>query len=148
MKKHKTGIQITLWVNRILAILVTALIFCMPAILAWYSRYRILTDLEQQTLIYAYACCAVVILAALWNVDRLLRAILAGEMFTWKNVERIRRVQLCCGGVCLICIPATVAYLPLIFLVVIMAFLCLAVGVLAQVIRSAVEIREENDLTI
>jgi flagellar biosynthesis protein FliQ len=38
--------------------------------------------------------------------------------------------------------------MPLIFLVAVMAFLCLIVGVVAEVMDAAVTIREENDLTV
>ena len=96
----------------------------------------------------AFYCCAVFVFAALWNMDRLLTAILAEKVFIRKNVTRIRRIQWCCGLVSLICIPATFAYLPLIFMVVIMAFLCLTVCVVTRVMDAAVAIREENDLTI
>ena len=95
------------------------------------------------------AClCAAVIVCALWNVDRLLTNILSGRVFTRKNVIRIRRIVRCCGLVSLICVPASFAYMPLIFLVAVMAFLCLIVSVVAEVMDAAVTIREENDLTV
>ena len=46
------------------------------------------------------------------------------------------------------CIPAAVFYLPLVFMAVIMGFLFLVTGVLTKVMDAAVNIREENDLTI
>ena len=39
-------------------------------------------------------------------------------------------------------------YPPLIFLAVIMAFLAMAVSVVKNVMAAAVELREENDLTV
>ena len=69
-------------------------------------------------------------------------------MFVRKNVRHIRAVQWCCGLVSLVCLPAACCYLPLVFMVIIMAFLCLVVSVVAQIMAAAVEIREENDLTI
>ena len=41
-----------------------------------------------------------------------------------------------------------VVYLPLVFVTVIMAFLCLVISVLVCAMDAAVTIREENDLTI
>ena len=72
----------------------------------------------------------------------------AEQVFIRDNVRRIRRIQWCCCAVSLICVPASLAYLPLIFLVIIMAFLSLTVSVVASVMDAAVAIREENDLTI
>ncbi|MBQ7415844.1 MAG: DUF2975 domain-containing protein [Oscillospiraceae bacterium] len=145
--KNLTAV-ITLWVNRAVALAVGAMLFLLPYVLEWYQEFRWLSETEQLVLSICFYCCAAAIAVALWNVDRMLTDILAGQVFIRKNVKRIQRIQLSCGVVALICIPATVAYMPLIFLVVIMAFLCLMVSVVASVMDAAVTIREENDLTI
>jgi hypothetical protein len=85
---------------------------------------------------------------ALWNMDCLLRSILAQKVFLRKNVRAIRHIQWCCGLVALVTAVTCFAYLPLIFLAVIMGFLCLVVSVVASVMDAAVTLREENDLTI
>lgn len=149
MEKHKNiGARITLWVNRLVALTVGALLFLLPSILDWYREFRWLGDGEKIVVLVCFYLCAVAIGLALWSVDRLLTDILAEQVFTRKNVRRIRTIRLCCGIVSLICIPATIAYMPLIFLAVIMGFLCLMVSVVAGVMDAAVSIREENDLTI
>ena len=81
-------------------------------------------------------------------MEKLLNNILCGEVFVRDNVRGIRRIQFCCGMVSLICLPAAFVYVPLIFMVIIMAFLFLVVWVVAQVMDAAVTIREENELTI
>ena len=148
MNSSNVSAKITLWVNRLLAVVLVVRVFMMPAILSWYRQFRYLTDGESIAIIIAYYCCFLVIETALWNVDRLLANILSGQVFVWSNVKRIRRVQWCCSGVSMICIPAAFAYIPLIFVVLIMAFLALTVSVVASVMEAAVRIREENDLTI
>ena len=85
---------------------------------------------------------------ALWSMDALLRSILKGRVFVRENVRAIRRVCWCCGLVALITAVTSLVYLPLLFLSVIMAFLCLTVSVVCGVMDAAVTIREENDLTI
>ena len=140
--------KVTLWVNRAVAAVLTALLFLLPYILNWYREFRWLSDSAQLVLMICFYCCAVVIFTALWNVDRMLAGIMRGEVFVRKNVTRLRRIQLSCGIVSLVCIPAAVAYMPLVFLCIIMAFLCLMVSVVASVMKAAVTIREENDLTI
>ena len=148
MHKQDLHTKIALWVNRGVALLVFALLFFLPAILRWYSGIRMLTQLDQNGIMIAFYCCAVVIFIALWNVERLLNNILAERVFVQENVLCIRRIQWCCGGVSLLCVPASFFYMPLAFLVVIMAFACLMVSVVARVMDKAVAIREENDLTI
>lgn len=146
-KQHRYTL-ITRWVSRLIALLLVVLIFCLPALLDWYIQFRTMTDLAKTAVTAAFYACVGIIFIALWNVDLLLGSILQDQVFTRENVSRIRRICHCCGAVGLVCIPATVAYLPLIFLVIIMGFLCLAVSVVANVMDAAVAIREENDLTI
>ena len=148
MNKSNISAAVTLWINRAVAVLVGMLLFTLPAIMEWYTTLRVLKEQERVALVVAFYCCAVVIFAALWFMDALLRSIRKGEVFVRANVLRIRRVRLCCGLVSLICLPAAVFYIPLIFLVIIMGFLCLVVSVVASVMDAAVVIREENDLTV
>ena len=51
-------------------------------------------------------------------------------------------------AISLICLIAGVAYPPVMFIAIIMGFLCLTVSVVASVMDAAVALREENDLTI
>lgn len=148
MNSRIDATKITLWVNRGIAAALFALLFGMPALLDWYSQFRYLADIERNAITAAFYACAAVVYVALWNMDRLLSAILGGQVFVRENVRRIRSVQWCCGAVGLICIPAAVCYYPLIFMVIIMGFLCLVVSVVCRVMDAAVSIREENDLTI
>lgn len=148
MKVQNLSARVTLWVNRVIGVIVAVLIFLLPSLVEWYSRIRTLSAAEETAITVAFYCCVVVIGAALWQIDRLLTAIIGSQVFIRKNVKRIRGIQWCCGMVSLICVPAAFAYIPLVFLVIIMAFLCLVVSVVASVMDAAVTIREENDLTI
>ena len=145
--KNLTAI-ISLWVNRAVAVLLVVLLFTLPAILDWYTGFRFLSETEQLVITVSFYLCVAVIGYALWNVDSLLRSVLADRVFVRKNVRAIRHIQWCCAAVSLITGVTCFAYLPLIFLVIIMAFLCLMVSVVASVMDAAVTIREENDLTI
>ena len=84
----------------------------------------------------------------MWNIDRLLQCIRQRKVFTWENVRRIHRIRCCCAGVGLICIPAGHFFTALYFLAVIMLFLAFMISVVKDVLSAAVELREENDLTI
>lgn len=148
MKKTLDSVTVTLWATRLVALILLILIFTLPMLLDWYCQFRTLLPIERTAITAAFYCCAVVIAIALWNMDALLRNIRRGQVFILENVRRIRTVQWCCGGTALICVPATVCYYPLVFMVVVMSFLCLAVSVVCRVMDAAVTIREENDLTI
>lgn len=144
----KRSVTVTLWANRLVALLLGVLLPTMPLILKWYSQVRTLENIEKTAILIAFYCCAVVVGIALWNMDKLLRAIRKSDVFVFANVRSLRAVQWCCGGVCLICIPAAFCYYPLGLMVVVMAFLFLTVSVVCRVMEAAVQIREENDLTV
>ena len=148
MKNRCTTTQAALWVNRCIALLLILLLPALPFLLKWYRSLRPLTQGEYLAILIAFYCCAVVTAAALWNLDKLLRNILAERVFILQNVRCIQFVQWCCALISLICLPAAFVYLPLWFMVIIMAFLALVVCVVAQVMKAEVAIREENDLTI
>ena len=148
MNTQLRSAKVSLWVNRFVALILGVLLFALPKLLDWYSRVRSLDARSLNAIMAAFYCCAVVAAIALWNMDRLMRNILAGQVFTMRNVRLIRGIQWCCGGVSLICLPAFIFYQPLIFMVVIMAFLFITINVLTEVMKRAVDIREENDLTV
>lgn len=140
----------TLWVNRLVMVIVAVLIFALPYLLDWYTAL-LGYALPQKDLIgiwVSYIGCAGVIFAALWNMEKLMKNILVGQVFIRENVRRVRRVQLSCGMVAAVCLVDMVFALPMVLLAAIMGFLCLAVSVLANVLDAAVALQEENDLTI
>ena len=140
--------RLTLWANRLLMAVIAGLAFAMPPLLKWYNRIRPLRENTNLALLIAFYLCVPIALYALYNLEKLLRNILAGEVFIRDNVHMIRRVCGCCLLVSCICLPAACYYAPLIFLCVIMAFLCPVVNVVRYAFDAAVTIREENDLTI
>ena len=144
----RTSAKFTLWVNRIIAAAVVALLPGLVPLLDWYRTARSLTDQSIAAIFIGFYLCCPSVLYALWCIDRVVTNILADRVFVTDNVRRIRRIRWCCAGVSLICLPAAWFYPPLIFMVVIMAFLALVVSVVKNVMDAAVEIREENDLTI
>ncbi len=140
--------SLTLWANRIVFAVLAALIFFMPTGLKWYALRRELPVDSMRAVLIAFYCCALFVGAALVNIELLLRNILAHRVFTRKNVKLIRRIRWSCLAVSLVCLVAAFFYLPLIFVVVIMAFMWLMISVVADVMDAAVLLREENDLTI
>ena len=140
--------KFTLWCSRIIAVAVVILVFAFPSLLRWYSRIRPFRNHVQEALTIAFYLCVPVVEYALWCIDRLVTNVLAQEVFVEKNTGYIRRIRWCCVGVSGICLPASVFYPPLVFMVVIMAFLALVISMVKNIMAAAVAIREENDLTI
>ena len=139
----------TLFFNRFLAFIMVCLLFILPSFLDWYVILRPgMQESARQALVWGFYSCAPAVFFALWELDRLLRAILRRQVFVRHNVRSISRVRWCCLAVSLICLPAAVCYPPIMFMSIIMFFLTLILSVLQSVMAAAVEIREENDLTV
>lgn len=148
MDKKNISCKVTLWVGRIVGVVLVGLVFFLPRILQWYCGFRFLSAWDQKVITVAFYLCTVVIGWALWGLDGILRRILRNEVFVRQNVRAIRQIQWCCALVCVITALTCLAYLPLVFLAVIMGFLFLVVDVVGHVMDAAVTLREENDLTI
>ncbi len=144
----RNSTRCTLWVSRFIALAVAGLLFALPPLLDWYTGIRPLGPAARSAILIAYYVCAPAVLLALWSVERLAKNILAGLIFVTGNVSHIRRIRWCCAWVSLVCLSAAHFYAPLLFLAVIMAFLALVVSVVKNVMAAAVELREENDLTV
>ena len=149
MKHYEFSAKVTLWAARGVAVLIAVLLFCFPALVERYHQnFRPLSDAERHSLIGAFYASALMVELAMYHMDRLLRNILRADLFTGENVAHIRMVRWCCFAVSAICLFAFFGFPSMIFISTIMAFLALVVTVVGQVMKAAVEIREENDLTI
>ena len=144
-----TTTKITLTVNRLLMAVMAVLLLTLPRILDWYISLRPnLSSAASLAILISFYCCAPAVGLALWHLDVLLRNILGREIFIGRNVTAIRQVRWCCLAVSAISLLGACFYPPLIFMSIIMFFLTLILSVLGSVMAAAVEIREENDLTV
>ena len=149
MKSYERSARVTLYAGRAVMVLVGALLFTFPLVIDWYHRlFRPLSDAEHIAIIAGFYACSVPVLLALWNMDRLLRNILRKLLFTCENVNHIRAIRWCSLVVSLFCLGAAFGFPSLLFLSLIMGFICLVITVVGQVMKAAVELREENDLTV
>ena len=149
MKHYESSAKITLYATRAEAGLICLLLLCFPVLVERYHQhFRPLAESERAAILYGFYACSGAVLLAMYHMDRLLCNILRADLFTGRNVRHIRFVRWCCLAVSIICLCASFGFPSLLFLSCIMAFLCLVVTVVGQVMKAAVELREENDLTI
>ncbi len=149
MKTQKLA-KYTLWANRVVMAVVAVLIFMLPALLRWYGSL-LNYAMPERDLIgiwISYIVCSGIMFVALWNMEKLMNNILSQQVFIRENVQRVRRVQHCCGIIAAICVFDVIFALPMLLLGAIMGFLCLAISVVTNVLDGAVALQEENDLTI
>ena len=148
MMNTKKSALVTLWANRFVMALLITLVFAMPALLRWYQSFRPLGLHGAAAVFFGFYLCVIPVGRALWKMEKLLTQIRKGQVFVPGNVFLIRSVRNCSLAVAGICGIAGCFYQPLLFLFVIMGFLTLVLSVVTNVIAAAVEIREENDLTV
>ena len=149
MKHYVFSATVTRWASRAVAALIAALLIFFPGMVeSYHQNFRPLYDSERYALLFAFYLSAVAVELAMFHMDKLLCNILQAELFTTENVQHIRMVRWCCFAVSVICLFAFFGFPSMIFISTIMAFLALVVTVVGQVMKAAVEIREENDLTV
>ena len=149
MKHYVFSAKVTLWASRFVAVLIAFFLIFFPGMVeSYHQNFRPLSDSERYALLGAFYVSAVAVELAMYHMDRLLRNILREELFTGENVSHIRYVRWCCLWVSVVCLFAFFGFPSMIFISTIMAFLALVVTVVGQVMKAAVELREENDLTI
>ena len=149
MKFCRSSVYISMTATCAVAVLMLLLLFLFPAIIERYHvQFRPLEAAERTAILLAFYCCALPVLLALGSMYRLLRNILKHLIFHRNNLLCIRIIQWCCLAVSLICLIAAFGFPSMVFLSVIMAFLCLTINVVGQVMAAAIRIREENDLTV
>lgn len=94
---------------------------------------------------YPSAAFAAIIL---YSLLKLLFNIKQEKIFITENITLLRVVSWCCLVIMLITFVGGMFYMPFIFVALAGGFVGLMLRVLMNVMRSAVELREENDLTI
>ena len=125
-----------------------ALLFFAPAIANWYVAFRTMLPILGDVILCAFYICAVPAGAALLLVFRLLQNIHRGQLFCPMNTRLMTAISWCCMMVALVTAISAVWYLPFCFITVAMLFIFLIVRVVRACWRSAIELKEENSLTI
>ena len=149
MKHYVFSAKVTLLASRFVAVLIAFFLLFFPRMVdSYHQNFRPLADTERYALLGAFYLSAVAVEIAMYHMDRLLGNILRAELFTAENVSHIRYVRWCCFWVSVVCLFAFFGFPSMIFISTIMAFLALVVTVVGQVMKAAVELREESDLTI
>lgn len=155
MVNYKKSVNVSIVVCITLAVLLTVLVFLGPMLFELYLiAYRGFTPMgEALTRIKTtFVCCfytsAVFAGIILYSLLKLLFNIKKGDTFTKANVTYLRIVSWCCFIIGVITFIGGFFYMPFILAAFAGGFIGMLLHVLKNVMRSAVEIKEENELTI
>lgn len=155
MVNHKKSVNISIIVCIALAVILTVFVFLGPILFELYLvAYRGLTPSGDPlaNIKTTFVCCfypsAVFAGIILYSLLKLLFNIKKGEIFIRANVTCLRIVSWCCFIIGIITFVGCFFYMPFMFIAAAGGFLGMLLRVLKNVMQSAVEIREENELTI
>lgn len=155
MVNHKKSVNISIVVCITLAVLLTALIFLGPMLFELYlTAYRGLTPTGDPlaNIKTTFVCCfypsAVFAGIILYALLKLLFNIKKGDTFIKANVMCLRIISWCCFIIGSITFVGCFFYMPFMFIAAAGGLLGLLLRVLKNLMQSAVEIADENELTI
>ena len=154
MKYSKTSAKLSLaiCIFSVVALVVTAATFPMFFKGLYFSYHDAATDTMLPELLKivvpAFYCCVPFAGAALYMLIRLLLNIIKEKVFIKNNVGYLRYVSWCCYAVALITLIFGFKYPLLEMVMFTMAVVGTLLRVVKNIMQSAVEISEENELTI
>ena len=153
MWNRKSSVTLSLVVCLIMTALLTAAVCLGPWVVdRWFGAYRGWNPASIGYMLTLFVStfypCAVFAYGALYNLVRLLLNIRRDDTFVPRNVVYLRRISWCCFIVAGITAVSCAFYLPYAMVAIAAAFAGLMLRVVKNVMQSAVEIREENELTI
>ena len=155
MWNSKKSVYLSITVCFMLSFVLLMLVFFGPTIFSLYlTSYRGFKPdgdaLEMLMRVFGFTFYPSSIFAAiiLYSLIKLLFNIKSGKIFITSNVTYLRVVSLSCFIIGLITLIATFFYMPFLFVTFAGFFVGTLLRVLKNVMQNAVEISEENDLTI
>ena len=155
MWNRRRSVKLSLWVCYAVCALLIAALFKGPWVVkVWFYSYRgwdyngeplarMLTLFK--VCFYPCACLGFV---TLYSLIRLLLNIKKDDIFIPANVKYLRRISWCCIVVSFVTLAAGVLYIPYLFVSVAAGFMGLMLRVVKNVMENAVQLKEENELTI
>lgn len=155
MINRKTSAWISLGICILSAALLAVWIATFPQFFHWFyvEYHRLSPDAlwakrVVRIVSLAFYLCAPFAAAALGMLIALLRNILRDRVFIRTNVRFLRGVSWCCFAVAAVTAAGGYFYLPLLIITFATAVVGILLRVVKNVMHAAVELREEQDLTI
>ena len=153
MWNRKKSVQLSIAVCFIVAVLLTAGVFMGPWAFRMFVYRGLAKDGEaiRNVVTIFSTCfypCAAIAYVTLYNLLKLLYNIKGEKIFITDNVKYLRVISWCCFAVGFITLIGGILYLPFLFVAVAASFVGLMLRIVKNVMQAAVEISEENELTI
>ncbi len=155
MWNKKSSVILSLGVCFAVTLFLTVGLFAGPwAVKMWFVVFRGWEEhsASMTKMVNLFKACfypsAVLGYITLYSLIRLLLNIGNDTIFVPQNVRYLRRISWCCVAVSVITLIAGFLYLPYLFVSVAAGFVGLMLRVVKNVMENAVQLKEENELTI
>ncbi len=152
MIKRNVSAAISLAVCMVSSLALAALVFTMPSFFRWFYSFfndgSPSSEAVIKTVVTAFYICVPFAAAALFMMIKILVNILNEKVFIMQNVVLFRFLSWCCYAVLIITVIFGLKYVPLFVIAFAMGVVGTLLRVIKNIMQSAVELREENDLTI
>ncbi len=117
--------------------------------LPWFAEMRIELSKGREPLLFATVYGSVVPAGfVLYFMHRLLKNICDNEIFTLENVKNLKRISNCCLIETVILALSGLYYPTFGIMAVLSLFATLILRVISSVFQQAVDLKDDNDLTI
>lgn len=155
MWNRKRSVTLSIVVCFIFVGILTAALFLGPwFVKTWFTVYRGWAEngeaLQNMSTLFAWCFypCALFAYITLYSLIKLLFNIKKDKIFINQNVKYLRCISWCCFAVAFITLIGGVFYVPFLFVATAAAFMGLMLRIIKNVMQNAVEINQENELTI
>lgn len=162
MSRTKISAKVSLAICIASAVLLLIWLFSFPEFFSWLyniyngftegvSREQAVVDRAEnivKTVVYAFYVCAPFAAAAIYFLIRLLLNIIHEVIFTKRNVKYLKIISYICYCVMLITLVFGVLYIPILIIAFATGLLGTLLRVVKNLMETAVEIKNENDMTI
>lgn len=155
MWNGKQSVWLSIGVCIAVSLLLLVLIFFGPKLFwAYMTVYRgiapdsAVLQMLRKVFAFTFYPCAFFAAIILYSLLKLLFNIKNGNVFIIQNAKILKNVSWCCFVISVITLLAGRYYMPFLFVAGAGIFVGILLRVLKNVMQSAVELREENDLTI
>lgn len=155
MWNRKHSVVLSIVVCFAFVAVLTAALFVGPWFIKfWFTVYRgwSVDGEAMQNMSLLFSCCfypcALFAYITLYSLLKLLFNIKKEEIFVERNVKYLRRISWCCFAVAFITFIGGIFYVPFLLVSAPAAFVGLMLRVVKNVMQNAVEISQENELTI
>jgi hypothetical protein len=129
-------------------VLLTAGALSLPLLLKWYVGYAGKSAaITTPALISLWACVPPAFIALL-SLGRLLKNISREQVFVRGNIRALRAISWCCFAVAFVFLCFFFYYILGLIIAILAAFMGLILRIVKNVFQQAVELKEENDLTV